>query len=74
MRTNFHSDEEKIADVHAAGPEDVDVAVKAARDAFQGRWRRMPGASRGAILLKLASLMEDNKNVLATIDTWDNGE
>ncbi|KAI8685233.1 Aldedh domain-containing protein [Fusarium keratoplasticum] len=67
-------DEEKIADVHAAGPEDVDVAVKAARDAFQGRWRRMPGASRGAILLKLASLMEDNKNVLATIDTWDNGK
>lgn len=58
----------------AAGPEDVDIAVEAARKAFKDpSWRKLPGTSRGELLLKLASLVEENAHTLATIETWDNG-
>ncbi|KAK7212656.1 hypothetical protein V2G26_019834 [Clonostachys chloroleuca] len=67
-------DETKIAEVHAAGPEDVDIAVKAARAAFNGPWSRVSAAARGTLLFKLASLLEDHRRELATIETWDNGK
>jgi aldehyde dehydrogenase (NAD+) len=34
----------------------------------------MPQTERGALMLRLADLMEENKEVLATIETWDNGK
>ncbi|RFU28415.1 hypothetical protein B7463_g7914, partial [Scytalidium lignicola] len=67
--------EQEITKVSAAGPEDVDIAVKAARKAFKHpSWRKLPGTSRGELLLKLASLVEENSHTLATIETWDNGK
>src|SRR5436190_22731311 len=38
--------EETLAEVAEAGPEDVDLAVKAARDAHEKYWRGLPGAER----------------------------
>lgn len=67
------TDESKIASVHAAEVEDVDKAVAAARTAFKGEWRDMDSSKRGDLMHKLASLVEDNKELLATIETWDNG-
>ena len=67
------TDESEIASVHAAEPEDVDKAVAAARAAFKGPWRDMATSERGDLLLKLSELVEKNKEVLATIETWDNG-
>lgn len=69
------SDESEIASVHAAEPEDVDLAVKAARKAFKDpSWRDLPPTDRGALMFKLAELIENNREVLATIETWDNGK
>lgn len=69
------TDESEIASVHAAEPEDVDRAVEAARAAYRNpAWRDLPPAERGDLMYKLAGLIEKNKELLATIETWDNGE
>lgn len=70
----FERDESEIASVYAAGPEDVDLAVKAAKKAFKSpEWRSISTAERGDLMFKLVALIEENKELLATIDTWDNG-
>lgn len=66
---------EKIADVAEAGPEDIDVAVKSAREAFDhGRWSRMGTAERSRLIYKLADLIEEHKVELAQLETLDNGK
>jgi aldehyde dehydrogenase (NAD(P)+) len=60
--------------VYAAGAEDVDVAVAAARKALRDpSWKLLPATDRGALMLKLADLIDQHKETLATIETWDNG-
>ncbi|RDW65987.1 aldehyde dehydrogenase (NAD(+))-1 [Coleophoma cylindrospora] len=67
--------EAEIASVHAAGAEDVDLAVQAARRALKDpSWKKMSPTDRGNLMIKLSDLMEQNKELLATIDTWDNGK
>ncbi|KAI9834683.1 MAG: hypothetical protein M1826_000085 [Phylliscum demangeonii] len=69
------ADETAIATVHAAGREDIDDAVRAARAAFEhGAWRDMPARRRGQLLWRLAQLVEEHAETLATIETWDNGK
>ena len=66
--------EQEITSVYAAGVEDVDIAVKAARKALKDpSWKDLSPSERGQYLLKLADLVEENAHVLATIETWDNG-
>ena len=61
----------QIADGSAA---DVDVAVRAARAAFDdGRWSRMPPAGRKKALLRLADLIEAQALDLAVLGVRDNG-
>lgn len=60
--------------MHAAGKEDVDDAVAAARKAFQGSWRTTSSPERGNLLNKLASLIETHAETFATIEAWDSGE
>lgn len=61
--------------MYAAGPEDVDIAVAAARKAFKDpSWRDMDSTARGDLLFKFAELIELHKETLATIETWDNGK
>ena len=60
--------------MYAAGEADIDIAVKAARKAFRDpSWKLLPPTDRGALMLKLADLIEQHKETLATIETWDNG-
>ncbi len=55
--------------------EDVDDAVRSARRAFdEGPWPRMGFEARGAILHKLAELIEANKEELALADSADMGK
>ncbi|KAF2007529.1 aldehyde dehydrogenase-like protein [Amniculicola lignicola CBS 123094] len=69
------TDESEITSVYAAGPEDVDIAVAAARKAFKDpSWRDMDTTARGELLYRFAEIIEQNKEVLATIETWDNGK
>lgn len=68
------TDESEIASVHAAEPEDVDKAVAAARAAFRSEYRDMAASDRGDLMLRLSQLVDQNKELLATIETWDNGQ
>lgn len=69
------TDESEICSVHAASVDDVDTAVKAARAAFNHEsWRDLPPTDRGGLMYKLASLIEQHAETLATIETWDNGK
>lgn len=64
-----------IATVQAAGVEDVDRAVRAAYAAVRNpAWRGLSATDRGSLLARLADLLEENKELLATVDAWDNGE
>lgn len=66
--------ETEITTVHAASETDIDHAVSAARKAFNGPWRDIHPSERGALLYKLSQLVEEHRDVLATIETWDNGK
>uniref|UniRef100_A0A8C5MIS4 Cytosolic 10-formyltetrahydrofolate dehydrogenase n=1 Tax=Leptobrachium leishanense TaxID=445787 RepID=A0A8C5MIS4_9ANUR len=53
---------------------DVDKAVAAAKDAFEnGEWGKMNARDRGRILYRLADLMEEHQEELATIEALDSG-
>src|SRR6516162_878731 len=57
---------ETICQVAEGDKADIDRAVKAARKAFEeGPWPKMSAAERGRLLLKLADLIESNKEELA---------
>lgn len=60
-------------DVAYGGTEDIERAVNAARNAFEGPWRRMPGHERAALLRKFADLYATQVDALAQIETRDNG-
>ncbi|KMU78957.1 betaine aldehyde dehydrogenase [Coccidioides immitis RMSCC 3703] len=69
------TNEAEIASVHAAGAEDVDIAVKAAKKALKDpSWKELPPTDRGKLMVKLAELVEQHIETLATIEAWDNGK
>jgi hypothetical protein len=68
------ANEEVLVEVAEAGPEDIDEAVKAARKAFEeGPWSRMTPHQRTRVLLKVADLIEQNREQLAELSSLDNG-
>ncbi|OJW10928.1 MAG: betaine-aldehyde dehydrogenase [Planctomycetales bacterium 71-10] len=67
--------EEVIANVAEGTAADVDLAVKAARKAFDsGPWAKMDARDRGRLLYRLADLIEANVDDLAALETLDNGK
>lgn len=68
------TDESVICKVQSASPNDVDKAVRAAKKAFdEGEWSKISARERAQILFKLADLMEQHKEELATIESIDSG-
>src|SRR5260370_20198988 len=66
---------ETICQVAEGDKADIDLAVKAARKAFEeGPWPKMSGAERGRLLDKLADLVEQHKEELAALESLDNGK
>uniref|UniRef100_A0A8P4KTS3 10-formyltetrahydrofolate dehydrogenase n=1 Tax=Dicentrarchus labrax TaxID=13489 RepID=A0A8P4KTS3_DICLA len=63
-----------ICKVSYASVGDVDRAVEAAKEAYDnGPWGRMNPRDRGSLLYKLADLMEEHQEELATIESIDSG-
>ncbi|KAG5900089.1 hypothetical protein JTB14_016059 [Gonioctena quinquepunctata] len=68
------STEEVICQVQCASKNDVDKAVAAAKKAFEsGEWSKISARERGQLLFKLADLMQQHKEELATIESLDSG-
>jgi len=62
----------QIAEGNAA---DIDLAVKAARHAFEkGPWRKMTVSERGRVIWRLADLIEQHLEEFAELESLDNGK
>lgn len=67
--------EEVLATVSNATVEDIDIAVASSRKAFSTVWgRNITPVARGALLYKLADLMERDQETLAELEALDNGK
>lgn len=62
-----------IAELAEGDAEDVDRAVRAAREAFEGPWRRFTPVQRQNILLKLADVVEAHLDEFRLLDVLDMG-
>ncbi|HEY5630465.1 MAG TPA: aldehyde dehydrogenase family protein, partial [Candidatus Limnocylindrales bacterium] len=66
---------EPIAEVAEGGPQDVDVAVAAARRAADdGRWSRLNPGDRKRLLIAWADRIDAHRDELALIETIDSGK
>ncbi|SRR5579883_1806977 len=65
-----------ITDIAEAGTEDVELAVRAARKAFEdgSPWRKMSPRDRSRALWKLAELIRQNADELSELETLDTGK
>lgn len=66
--------EEKIAEVADADEKDVDLAVKAARNAYNKVWSKMPAAERGKYIFRIARLLQERAREFAVIESMDGGK
>ncbi|KAG6813494.1 hypothetical protein H0H92_010519 [Tricholoma furcatifolium] len=67
--------EEIICSVVSASAKDIDVAVAAARSAFQTTWgKNVTGFERSRLINKLADLIESNAQELAELEALNNGK
>src|SRR5436189_3942470 len=66
---------ETICQVAEGDKADIELAVKAARNAFEsGPWPKMSASERGRLLHKLADAVEKNIDELAALEALDNGK
>jgi aldehyde dehydrogenase (NAD+) len=67
--------EQVICEVAEGDAADVDLAVEAARQAMnEGPWGKMDARDRGALLYKLADIIERDLDELAALESLDNGK
>ena len=62
------------ATIPQASPEDVERAISAARDAFEGKWKHTNGLERARLMNRLADLLEADAERMARLETTDNGK
>jgi aldehyde dehydrogenase (NAD+) len=68
------ANEKKLAQVAMATPEDVDIAVRAARKAHDNVWSKMPARERGKYVYRIARMIQDRARELAVIESMDGGK
>jgi aldehyde dehydrogenase (NAD+) len=66
--------EEHLFDVAQAGPEDVDLAVTTARDAFENGWSEIAPAERAKYLFRIARIIQERSRELAVAESLDGGK
>ena len=64
-----------LAEMAEGSCEDVNTAVRSARNAFEdGRWSDLPAAQRKSVLLRFADLIDRHSEDLALLDALDVGK
>lgn len=74
FKTISPATEEVLAEIAEADETDVDVAVKAARKAYDKVWSRMPGRERAKYLYRIARIIQERGRELAVLESLDNGK
>jgi aldehyde dehydrogenase (NAD+) len=74
LKTINPATEEILAEVGTASASDVDIAVKAARRAYDRTWGPMAGTERAKYLFRIARLIQERSRELAVLETLDNGK
>ncbi|MEQ1734598.1 MAG: aldehyde dehydrogenase family protein [Bacteroidia bacterium] len=65
---------EKLSEVADANEKDVDLAVKAARNAYDNVWGKMPAKERGKYLYRIARMIQERAREFSVIETLDGGK
>lgn len=73
IKTYNPSNGELLAEIADATNSDVDEAIAAAREAFK-TWGKTTPAERAAVLNKIADIIDENAELLATVESMDNGK
>jgi aldehyde dehydrogenase (NAD+) len=68
------SSEEPLAEVAYAGPEDVALAVDAAREAFENGWSDISPAERAKYLYRIARILQERSREFAVLESLDGGK
>jgi aldehyde dehydrogenase (NAD+) len=68
------SSEEQLAEVAQGGEEDVDLAVQAARSAFEDGWSSLPASERAKYLFRIARILQERARELAVLESLDGGK
>jgi aldehyde dehydrogenase (NAD+) len=66
--------EEPLAEVAYAGAEDVDLAVRTARDAFENGWSDLPASERAKYLFRIARILQERSREFAVLESLDGGK
>jgi aldehyde dehydrogenase (NAD+) len=68
------STEQKLAEIAEADESDVNKAVKAARNAYEKVWKKMPASERAKYIYRIARMIQERARELAVIETMDGGK
>jgi len=68
------ANEDHLADIALAGEEDVDLAVRAARDAFENGWSTLPGSERAKYVFRIARILLERSREFAVAESLNSGK
>ena len=74
FQTISPSTEQVLAEVAEANPQDVDDAVKAAREAYEKYWSKMRPTDRAKYLFRIARAIQEKARELAIVESMDGGK
>ena len=74
LETINPANEKKIAKIALAEDKDVNKAVKAARNAYDGIWSKISAKERGKYIYRIARLIQEKAKELAVVETLDGGK
>jgi aldehyde dehydrogenase (NAD+) len=66
--------EEPLAEVAYAGPEDVALAVGAAREAYENGWSDIAPSERAKYLFRIARILQERSREFAVLESLDGGK
>ena len=68
------SDGQPFDELQRSGAEDIDAAVRAARQCHEAVWQRLAPAERGRLLMRLSALVTEHGSELAALEQRDCGK
>jgi aldehyde dehydrogenase (NAD+) len=66
--------EEPLAVVGQAGKAEVDLAIGAARSAFENGWSALPGSERAKYLFRIARVLQERSREFAVLESLNGGK